>query len=138
MTNARPATFCGTAMAQSVSAALLLRSYSCVLVPHLLMPGWLLATGTDQEDINFGDQYFWNHTNINASNYFVSSVVGSLSDSAVDGTFTDDENGVPQEHPKVAGAIGMSPAQLSELQRSTRSTHTRLLDALIKADKYNW
>jgi alpha-glucosidase (family GH31 glycosyl hydrolase) len=43
-----------------------------------------------QEDITFGDQFFWDFTNPAAADYFVSSVVASLNDPAVDGTFIAD------------------------------------------------
>lgn len=38
------------------------------------------------EPIHFGDQYFWDFRNESAQEYFVSSVLASLSDDAVDGT----------------------------------------------------
>ena len=42
----------------------------------------------------FGDQYFWDFRNQSAQTYFVSSVLSTLMDPAVDGTFTDDVDGV--------------------------------------------
>ncbi len=84
------------------------------------------------------DQFFWDYTNPEAADYFISSVVASLSDPAVDGTFTDDVGGLPEEHPNVMKNINMTPAQLKELQAATTATHTKLVAALIKAGKYNW
>eukprot|EP01052_Picozoa_sp_SAG31_P048234 SAG31_NODE_10002_length_1198_cov_1.023658_1_plen_307_part_01 len=46
-----------------------------------------------QEDIQFGDQFFWDFTNPEAADYFISATVSSLNDPAVDGTFTDDVGG---------------------------------------------
>lgn len=51
-----------------------------------------------QEDIQWGDQFFWDFTNPKAAEYFINATVASLDDPAVDGTFTDDVGGVPQEH----------------------------------------
>ena len=47
------------------------------------------------EGIKYGDQFFWDYTNPEAADYFISSMVASLDDPAVDGTFTDDVGGVP-------------------------------------------
>ena len=77
-------------------------------------------------------------TNPAAANYFVTSVVASLSDPAVDGTFTDDVGGLPQEHETVMKKINMDQPQLKALQAATAATHTKLVSALIAAGKYNW
>ncbi len=102
---------------------------------------FLLASSTGlpyAENIDFGDQFFWNYTNPAAGATFVSSVVASLNDSAVDGTFTDDVGGVPQEHPKVAANTGMGPAEMTALQVATGRAHGDLVKALIEAGKFNW
>lgn len=91
-----------------------------------------------QEDITYGDQFFWDFTNPAAADYFVTSVVASLSDPAVDGTFTDDVGGLPQEHETVMKKINMDQPQLKALQAATAATHTKLVSALIAAGKYNW
>ena len=85
-----------------------------------------------------GDQFFWNHTNPEASDYFVMSVVKSLDDPAVDGTFTDDSQGVPMEHPLVPGKLGMSAAEVKALHDATLAAHARLKDVLGKAGKMTW
>jgi hypothetical protein len=90
------------------------------------------------EDIEFGRQWFWDHTNAEASEYFVSSVVESLKGDAADCTFTDDTGGLPAEHPAVMGEINMTPAQLSELQHATALSFDKLVVALVKAGKYDW
>merc|ERR1711865_736223 len=91
-----------------------------------------------QEDIAWGDQFFWDFTNPKAADYFISSVVASLDDPAVDGTFTDDVGGLPQEHVHAMSRINMTAPQLTALQDATTATHTRLVSELIKAGKYNW
>ena len=73
-----------------------------------------------------------------AADYFVSSVVASLDDPAVDGTFTDDVGGLPEEHGDVMKRIDMNPAQLKALQEATTATHNKLVPALVEAGKYNW
>lgn len=85
-----------------------------------------------------GDQFFWNYTNPDAANYFIDSVVASLSDPAVDGTFTDDVTGVPAEHGEVQKNCNMTDQELATLQYNTQLTNARLIDQLIAAGKYNW
>jgi len=91
-----------------------------------------------QEDIEWGDQFFWDYTNPKAADYFISSVVESLDNEWVDGTFTDDVTGVPAEHEAVTKSIKMTSAQLLQLQLATTATHTSLVNKLIEAGKYNW
>ena len=43
---------------------------------------------------------------MDAASYYVASVVGSVADAAVDGTFTDDVTGVPAEHPLNSPEVG--------------------------------
>jgi len=88
------------------------------------------------ENIVFGRQWFWDHTNLNASDAFVAGIVDSLDDPAVDCTFMDDQNGVPMEHPDVMARIGMDPAQLSALQHATAASYKKLLAALSKKGKW--
>jgi hypothetical protein len=90
------------------------------------------------ENIEEGDQFFWDYTNPEASAYVISSILKSVDDPAVDGTFTDDVNGVPTEHASVMARINMSHQQLAALQAATKVTHAKLVEELIKAGKYNW
>ena len=90
------------------------------------------------EPINFGDQFFWDYTNASAAQYFITSVIQSLNDPAVDGTFTDDVDGVPEEHGAVQAAINMTDAQLAQLQYATLATNMLLIESLVQAQKYNW
>jgi len=78
------------------------------------------------------------HFPLAQADYFISSVVGSLSDPAVDGTFTDDVGGLPEEHGAVMKRINMNNDQLAALRKATTDTHTRLVGELVKAGKYNW
>ena len=54
------------------------------------------------------------------------------------GTFTDDVTGVPAEHPNVQAKIGLSDAELADLQYNTLLTSQVLIDALALAGKGNW
>ena len=90
------------------------------------------------EPITFGDQFFWDFTNTSAAQYYIKSVMQVLGDDAVDGTFTDDVDGVPAEHPDVQGRINMTDAQLAQLQYATLATNMLLIESLVPAGKYNW
>ena len=70
--------------------------------------------------------------------YFISSVISSLDDDAVDGTFSDDVDGVPDEHPDVQARINMTDSQLSTLQWATSQASSDLISALVQVGKYNW
>lgn len=78
------------------------------------------------------------HRNASAAQYFITSVLSVLSDPAVDGTFTDDVDGVPEEHPAVQAAINMTDAQLAQLQYATLATNMLMIEALVPNSKYNW
>ena len=58
-------------------------------------------------------------TNPEASDYFVTSVVESCNSPYVDGSFSDDVGGVPEEHGNVMSRINMTSEQLAELQLAT-------------------
>ena len=88
------------------------------------------------ENIVFGRQWFWDHTNTDASDAFVAGILDSLDDPAVDCTFMDDPTGVPMEHPSVTGRIGMTPTQLDALQRATAMSYWKLFRALSKKGKW--
>jgi hypothetical protein len=90
------------------------------------------------EPITFGSQLFWDYRNSDAAKYFISSVTASLASDAVDGTFTDDVDGVPDEHPDVQARIGMSDVQLAALQWATSEASSALISTLVLAGKYNW
>jgi hypothetical protein len=85
-----------------------------------------------------GAQYFWNYMQSDAAQYYISSVVASLSDNATDGTFTDDVDGLPAEHPDVQAKIGMTDQELEQLRFATQSTSSALIYALVASGKFNW
>ena len=85
-----------------------------------------------------GDQFFWNHSNPAAQECFIDIAMATVQDPAVDGLFTDDVAGVPQEHASAVKNLGLSGAALLALQAATTATHTRLVTQLIAAGKFNW
>lgn len=86
----------------------------------------------------YGDQYFWDFREQSAREYFIGSILDVLNDPAVDGTFTDDVTGVPEEHPDVAARINMSAADLADLQYNTQVAGQLLISALALNGKGNW
>jgi len=85
-----------------------------------------------------GYQYFWNYLNEEAADYFISSIDAVLDTDAVDGTFTDDVDGLPAEHPSAQARIGMNDAGLAALRFATQTTSQLLIDTLVAHGKYNW
>jgi hypothetical protein len=83
-----------------------------------------------------GDQYFIDWRNIDAAAYFVDSIVRlATSDAAVDGTHTDDREGLPNEHPTVAAALKMSAAEMAALEFATQAAGQYLATALAASNK---
>lgn len=82
-----------------------------------------------------GDQYFIDWRNADAAAYFVSSILGVLSDPAVDGTHTDDREGLPNEHPTVAAQLRMSAADMAALEFATQAAGQYLATALAANGK---
>eukprot|EP01087_Luapelamoeba_hula_P003456 TRINITY_DN1325_c0_g1_i1.p1 TRINITY_DN1325_c0_g1~~TRINITY_DN1325_c0_g1_i1.p1 ORF type:complete len:414 (+),score=35.17 TRINITY_DN1325_c0_g1_i1:113-1354(+) len=90
------------------------------------------------EPVGQGDQFFWDFTNPQAAQYFVNSILSTALDPAVDGTFIDDVEGVPEEHPNVQRNTGMTDAQIASLVSATQATVDVLIKNLIAAGKYAW
>lgn len=91
-----------------------------------------------REKYDFGAMGFWDFTNPAATSAFITSVLGSIADPAVDGTYLDDPVGVPQEHPLAQAATNMSDAQLAELQFETQQAGMSLIELLVTSGKYSW
>jgi hypothetical protein len=90
------------------------------------------------EPIEFGDQFFWDFRNESARLYFVQSVLSTLQDDAVDGTFSDDVGGVPEEHPDAPKNTGLSDTDLANLRYATQETSQSLITNTVLAGKFNW
>ena len=85
-----------------------------------------------------GDQFFWDYRVPDAAQYYVMSILGTLSDPAVDGTFTDDLDGFPAEHGNGPAHIKMNASDVAEVQYYTQATHQILVEELVAVGKYNW
>lgn len=85
-----------------------------------------------------GDQYFFNFTVLDAQTFYITETLASLAHPAVDGTFTDDIDGLPAEHAGVPAALGMSAAALAALRFTTQQMGSALIYALVAAGKYTW
>lgn len=71
----------------------------------------------DENQFNGLKQYFWNFSNPDAVEFFISEATGmdAIGNPWVDGIFTDDVDGTFQEHSAAARAIGLSPAQEAQM-----------------------
>jgi hypothetical protein len=85
-----------------------------------------------------GDQYFFNFTVLGAQRFYIDETLASLASPAVDGTFTDDIDGLPAEHAGVPAALGMGAQALSDLRFATQQMGSALIYALVGAGKYTW
>lgn len=65
----------------------------------------------------------------------MASVVASVNSPYVDGSFSDDVGGLPEEHPNAAKNTNLTADQLVALQLATAQTHQKLVDALVAAGK---
>ena len=87
----------------------------------------------------------WDYRVPAAADYVVQSIVASVSDPAVDGTYTDDiYNGQPDQLEattailKMQNATGMTDEELVALRVASTATYERLVHALIEAGKFSW
>jgi hypothetical protein len=85
-----------------------------------------------------GDQFFIDWRNEEAAQYFVNAILGVMQNSggAVDGTFTDDREGLPNEHPEVPAILNISNAEMQELQFATQSAG-QYLATLLAANNFS-
>ena len=85
-----------------------------------------------------GDQYFWDYRITDVADYYITSIISTVSDPAVDGSFTDDVTGLPAEHPNAPGNMNLTAQEVLDIEKATQETNDRLIMALIEAGKYNW
>eukprot|EP00475_Leptophrys_vorax_P026231 TRINITY_DN3689_c0_g1_i1.p1 TRINITY_DN3689_c0_g1~~TRINITY_DN3689_c0_g1_i1.p1 ORF type:complete len:356 (-),score=63.69 TRINITY_DN3689_c0_g1_i1:43-1110(-) len=93
------------------------------------------------EPISSGDQYFWDFRNPKTQDAFVNSIISSVTtygQDIVDGTFTDDVDGLPNEHPNAAKNIGLNSTQVNDLRAATQKTSQLMIEKLVSMGKYNW
>ena len=86
-------------------------------------------------------QFFWNYSNPDAFEYVLGvSEQGALGTSSpfVDGTFLDDSQAIPQEHPDAPQNMGLSAMQLLDAQNSTYAFVNAAVSALAASGHYIW
>ena len=85
-------------------------------------------------------QYFWNFSNPAAVEYFIAEATSddAVGNALVDGIFTDDVDGTFQEHAQACRNMGMSEAQVAQVEDDNQKAYAKLLDALVAKDAYNW
>ena len=64
--------------------------------------------------------------------------MASIAYPEVDGTFTDDVNGIPDEHGHLPGLLNLSAAELDVYRYHTSIANQMLVDASVAAGKYVW
>jgi len=88
----------------------------------------------EEKEISF----FWDFRVKEASDYFVSSIVQTTLNPYVDGSFSDDVEGLPEEHEDAIKAMRLTTAEVADIKQSTHDTNQNLITALITANKYLW
>lgn len=86
-------------------------------------------------------QFLVNWSNPAAFDYFLrESELGPLGVASpfVDGTFLDDSQAVPQEHPDAPRRLGLTPLQLASIQSDTHRFVQTTIETLAAAGKYSW
>ena len=83
-------------------------------------------------------QYFTDWRNADAARYFVGAIVQATLNGAVDGTFTDDREGLPNEHPDVVRNCNLTDAEVAALQFATQSAGQYLATSLALSGKWCW
>lgn len=99
--------------------------------------GTILNDPTDQP-LTWFDQYLWDFRNPEALRYFVDSIAQSLSDEAVDGTYTDDVVGFPREHETVVPLLNLTTTEVEDLLYWTEVASATLVGTLAEQGKGNW
>lgn len=92
------------------------------------------APGT-QQPMPWLSQWFIDWRNPDAAAYFVGAIVNASFLPGVDGTFTDDSEGVPMEHPTLAAELNVTNASLYELMFATQQAGDYLATSLAANGK---
>ena len=85
-----------------------------------------------------GDQFFIDWRNMDAAAYFVGAIVNATLQDGVDATFTDDREGIPNEHPHLPAELGLSPAAVAQVQFATQAAGQYLATALAANGRTCW
>lgn len=85
-----------------------------------------------------GDQFFIDYRNADAAAYFTRAILTTLIDNDIDGTFTDDRDGIPVEHPTLPATLRLSAQEVAEIQFATQAFGQYLSTALAANGKTCW
>jgi hypothetical protein len=95
-------------------------------------------SGQIYNDGGYGTQFFWDWRNLSAIEYIIRSVVNITLNPWVDGIYSDDVNGLPNEHGDVQPALNMSNADVAVNAYCAQTGWLQQLRALIANGKYDW
>ena len=89
------------------------------------------------------DQYFWDWRVPEMVDYWINNVVmgpggTGAPGGVVDGVFTDDVQGIGEEHDSAAPNMNISATELQGIQDATHAAWQKMFNALHAAGKYNW
>jgi hypothetical protein len=116
----------------------LLSHFQCALSAFRSLPPSLPLSLSFSLSLSLSCTRAGDFRNQSVREYFVSATLASISDPAVDGTFSDDVDGVPAEHPNAPANTGLSPQDLADLRYATQEASMELIQATTLATKYNW
>ena len=119
--------------------------------PHSPPWGW----GNYDPDLNnildiypgsrcFGGQFLWNLTSSEAQDTVFQSIIGVVESAGefVDGLFTDDLGGFPDEHEGIQGMLNISgdynSGDIFALRNGSQTLSQRLIDGLAARGRYVW
>ena len=94
----------------------------------------------DESQFNGLKQFFWNFTNPEAVEFFISEATGpdAIGNVWVDGIFTDDVDGTFQEHGAAARAMGLTAAEQLAIVNANNAAYDKIIEALVAAGGYDW
>ena len=84
------------------------------------------------------NQHYRDWRNAEAAAYFVGAIVNSTLLDGVDATFTDDREGVPDEHPELKPELNVTEANVATLQFATQTAGQYIATSLVAAGKTCW
>ena len=96
------------------------------------------SSGAIYNDGGFGTQFFWDWRNLTATEYIIRSVVNITLNPWVDGIYSDDVNGLPNEHADVQPALNMTNSMVAVNAYCAQTGWLQQLQNLILNGKYDW
>jgi hypothetical protein len=87
------------------------------------------------------EQFFWNFSSTELQAWFVEhffATNGTHRSPHVDGFFSDDVKGLPEEHPDAVARLGIRASELQALQRATQLTWNRAMERVVSEGGWLW